>query len=272
MGNSLGEKAYLESKKNSLALAGKADNSQLADIANQLLALQTSGGVNIIAFDSLVTNETVTISPGEDITSPTITPSLVGGTYSGNQTITLSANETATIYYTIDGSTPTILSPVYSSPISITSSKTLKYFGKDAAGNMSTVQSQTYTINASNPELVVNGDFAQGSTGWTLTSGSWDFTGGIATLTPSATWQRAEQFIENISQNTNYTVNASITGGTATVIIYFYNGGSQISGNNYTTMPQTITTPPNTTRISVRIGNTTTTGVHTFDNVSLKLA
>ena len=42
-----------------------------------------------------------------DITAPTTTASPAGGSYTSIQSVTLSANEPATIYYTIDGSTPT---------------------------------------------------------------------------------------------------------------------------------------------------------------------
>lgn len=81
-----------------------------------------------------------------DTTAPIVTPSVLGGTYSSAQTVTLSVNETATIYYTLDGSTPTESSPVYSTPLSIPNTTTLKYFAKDSAGNSSAVQTQTYTI------------------------------------------------------------------------------------------------------------------------------
>ncbi|MCR4283820.1 MAG: chitobiase/beta-hexosaminidase C-terminal domain-containing protein [Parcubacteria group bacterium] len=87
--------------------------------------------------------------PLTDITAPTTTTSLLGGTYNGAQTVTLSTNETATTYYTIDGSTPTISLTVYSSAISIPQTTTLKYFSVDTAGNTEGVKTQTYTINTS---------------------------------------------------------------------------------------------------------------------------
>src|SRR5438445_13436834 len=45
--------------------------------------------------------------------------------------------------------TPTICSPVYSSPVSISTTTTLKFFAKDTAGNSGNVVSQPYTINIS---------------------------------------------------------------------------------------------------------------------------
>jgi YD repeat-containing protein len=78
---------------------------------------------------------------------PTIAAPL-GGTYITAQSVTLSSIDTATIYYTTDGTTPTTSSSVYTSAISIpaNATTTLKYFAKDSAGNSETVKTQTYII------------------------------------------------------------------------------------------------------------------------------
>jgi hypothetical protein len=95
---------------------------------------------------SVVQNASYTINI-PDTTPPTVTISPAAGTYTGTQSVTLSANETATIYYTLDGSTPTTSSAIYGTAISISSTTTLKYFAKDTAGNSSAVQTAIYTIN-----------------------------------------------------------------------------------------------------------------------------
>lgn len=80
---------------------------------------------------------------------PAITASPAGGTFGGPVNVTLQSNESnTTIYYTTDGSTPTTSSQVYSAPLRLTQTTTLKYFGVDASGYSSPVQSQTYTITA----------------------------------------------------------------------------------------------------------------------------
>jgi hypothetical protein len=80
---------------------------------------------------------------------PVTTATPPGGFYSTSQSVTLTANEPATIYYTTNNSTPTTSSTVYSSPIPISATTTLKFFAKDTAGNLETVKTQTYTINTS---------------------------------------------------------------------------------------------------------------------------
>ena len=94
---------------------------------------------------SAIQTQTYTISnPG-----PVITASPAGGTYGGQVNVTLSSNENnTTIYYTTDGSTPTTSSPQYSSPIAISQTTTLKYFGVDANHNSSAVLTQSYTITS----------------------------------------------------------------------------------------------------------------------------
>ncbi|PFP30277.1 hypothetical protein COJ96_06075 [Bacillus sp. AFS073361] len=91
-----------------------------------------------------------TVTPPADTTAPELTIT-AGGTFTGTKSVTMSANETATIYYTLDGSTPTTSSAVYTTPLSISATTTLKAFAKDTAGNSSAVQSVTYTLDATPP-------------------------------------------------------------------------------------------------------------------------
>jgi hypothetical protein len=84
-----------------------------------------------------------------DTVPPVTNASPAGGTYTSAQTVTLTANETATIYYTLDGSTPTTMSPVYTGPLTISANTTLQYFAMDLAGNPEGVNARTYSFTYS---------------------------------------------------------------------------------------------------------------------------
>ncbi|MCT4595786.1 MAG: chitobiase/beta-hexosaminidase C-terminal domain-containing protein, partial [Anaeromicrobium sp.] len=68
------------------------------------------------------------------------------GTYEDHVVVKLSGEEGATIYYTLDGTTPTKESTIYKKPISITKTTTLKVIVVDKAGNISKVETKVYTI------------------------------------------------------------------------------------------------------------------------------
>ncbi|WP_439022596.1 chitobiase/beta-hexosaminidase C-terminal domain-containing protein [Bacillus thuringiensis] len=86
--------------------------------------------------------------PPIDTTPPVISVNPAGGTFGSVQSVALTTNEAATIYYTLDGSIPTTNSNVYNSPIVINTNTTLRCVAKDLAGNLSSVKTETYTINA----------------------------------------------------------------------------------------------------------------------------
>ncbi|WP_239454419.1 extracellular catalytic domain type 1 short-chain-length polyhydroxyalkanoate depolymerase [Bacillus suaedaesalsae] len=86
---------------------------------------------------------------GADTTPPKTTPSRAGGTFSSSLTVELNTDEPATTYYTTDGSTPTTNSTIYTTPISIHSTTTLKFFSIDGFGNKEAVKSASYTISNS---------------------------------------------------------------------------------------------------------------------------
>jgi gliding motility-associated-like protein len=91
---------------------------------------------------------------------------LAPGFYTGTQTLTLSTTDpSATIHYTTDGSTPTATSPIYSSPISITSTTVVRAIGVSSDPNTpdSFVETNTYFIDSPHtiPVVSVCGDLIQ---------------------------------------------------------------------------------------------------------------
>ena len=90
----------------------------------------------------------VTYSNGggqQTVATPTFSPA--AGTYYEAQNVTISSTTTdATIYYTLDGTDPTTSSAVYTSPIAISETTTVKAMGVKAGMNNSSIASATYTI------------------------------------------------------------------------------------------------------------------------------
>jgi hypothetical protein len=75
--------------------------------------------------------------------TPSFSP--LAGTYKDSQLVTISSPYNATIYYTLDGSTPTLNSPVYTNPIEVSSTQTIKAIAF-LYGIISPVGFATYTI------------------------------------------------------------------------------------------------------------------------------
>jgi Chitobiase/beta-hexosaminidase C-terminal domain len=70
----------------------------------------------------------VGIAQASTVATPTFSPA--AGTYTSIQTVTISDSTSgATIYYTTNGSTPTTSSTHYTSPITVSSSETVKAIG-----------------------------------------------------------------------------------------------------------------------------------------------
>lgn len=121
-----------------------------------------SGPVTVAATQSLRAIAVVYGSASYTINLPVASPpafSPAAGTYSGTQTVTISSSTpSATIYYTTDGSTPTTSSPVYSGPISVSTSETINAIATASGYATSTVASAAYTITSSGGQTwYVNG-------------------------------------------------------------------------------------------------------------------
>lgn len=85
-------------------------------------------------------------------------PSTGGGSYSSTQSVTLtSATPGATIYYTIDGSTPQASSTRYTGSIAVSESQTIKAIAVKSGYERSAVMSETYTITTPTTPTVTTG-------------------------------------------------------------------------------------------------------------------
>ena len=92
-----------------------------------------------------------------DNLAPTASVSLKGGLYNTNKNIILTALDNVDtqpkIYYTLNGITPTTSSTLYTGPISINETTTLKFMAVDNLGNTSPAQTEIYTIDTTQPTI-----------------------------------------------------------------------------------------------------------------------
>jgi PKD repeat protein len=112
----------------------------------EFIAVDTAGNIS----------NTVTRTYTIDTTAPTASANPTGGLYNATENVSLSMSEAGNIYYTTDGTTPTNTSTLYSGPIMVNKNTTLRYIAIDEASNVSSVYTQTYTIDKTIPTASAN--------------------------------------------------------------------------------------------------------------------
>ncbi|UTB31573.1 MAG: Ig-like domain-containing protein [Methanobacterium sp. ERen5] len=105
--------------------------------------------------DDLKISKILTITvKSNDTKSPAATASVKSGRYNVSKVVSLKMSEAGTIYYTLNGSTPSLSSSRYVKSLVISSTKTLKYFAVDTAGNKSPVYTVSCVIDKTAPKVV----------------------------------------------------------------------------------------------------------------------
>jgi formylglycine-generating enzyme required for sulfatase activity len=152
---------------------------------------------------SATASATYTITPSGTVATPTFSPA--GGTYTSAQNVTIScATSGATIFYSTNGSTPSI---PYNGPINIGSTTTLKAKATKTGWNDSSIASAIYTINIQ-PNTVATPTFSPAGGTYTSTQNV-----SIATTTANATIRYTTNGSEPTSSSTAYSspINVSST-------------------------------------------------------------
>jgi N-acetylmuramoyl-L-alanine amidase len=169
--------------------------------------------VNAIATEIGDANSVIA-SATYTITTPTAsTPSFSpgGGTYTGAQSVTISASSGTTIYYTTNGTAPTTSSSLYSGPIAVSASTTIEAIAVETGYNTSPVATAAYIISPVVTSLVpaVSTSCYQGSGSSSLTMGPINTTGASAIAIAVASFKGISSVTDNLG-------NGSATGLTAT--------------------------------------------------------
>jgi hypothetical protein len=106
------------------------------------------------------------VPPTPTVATPTFSPA--AGTYFEAQTVSITcATDGVTIYYTLDGTDPTESSPVYSTPIIIEETTTVKAIAMKEDYNNSNIAEATYTIQLG-VVTIFNQDWEGEMNGWTF--------------------------------------------------------------------------------------------------------
>jgi hypothetical protein len=119
--------------------------------------------------------ETVTQVISGDTQAP-VSSIACGGTacsstpYGGPVTVTLSAADSgsgvAAIHYTTDGTDPTVASPTYSGPFSVSGTTNVRYRAWDEAGNVEAANSQQIQVDTTAPSSSISCGGSSCSSGW----------------------------------------------------------------------------------------------------------
>jgi Chitobiase/beta-hexosaminidase C-terminal domain len=106
-----------------------------------VVAAGCTGGTNVES-----TNKSTGSGGESTVATPSFTPA--GGSYTSTQMVMISSpTPGAAIYYTTGGSTPTTSSSVYSGPIAVSNTQTLRAIGAASGMSTSAVGSASYTIS-----------------------------------------------------------------------------------------------------------------------------
>jgi hypothetical protein len=158
-------------------------------------AIAVASGYNNSAVSSA--GYTISAAPPPTAAAPTVSPA--AGTYTSAQAVTLADSTSgAVIYYTIDGSTPTTASAVYSGALSVNATTVIKAIAVASGYANSAVTSATYTISASGAPVSTPVSLASaanvhaiGTNGAAVTNGgidTWGYAYSSSLLGSTVTW------------------------------------------------------------------------------------
>ena len=183
----------------------------LPTIANGLVYAGSETGLSVYGLTATPATAMPAVSP-------------LGGTYVGTQTVSISdASPYAVIYYTTDGSTPTTSSPVYSEPIAVSTTTTVKAMALAPGCLDSNVSTALFTILTTQGGGSVNYGNGLSANGLSL-NGNGAFVGTRLRLTDggqnerSSAWYATPVNVQNFTQDFNFQLTNAVADGFAFVI------------------------------------------------------
>jgi N-acetylneuraminic acid mutarotase len=124
------------------------------------IVVSASETIHAIAEGQGLTNSPVSTAAYTITTAASVAPTFTppAGTYASAQTVSIAdATAGATIYYTTDGSTPTLASPVYTVPLVVSSSETITAIAAASGYSSSPPVAAAYVVHLpTNPGVVMS--------------------------------------------------------------------------------------------------------------------
>ena len=146
--------------------------------------INDSGDIAGVYLDGSSVLHGFVLTPNPQAATPTF--SVPAGTYTAVQTVSITdSTPDPIIYYTTDGTTPTTSSDVYSAPLTVSQTETIKAIATATGYNASAVASATYTVNLPQNPVPSLGNTSPafviaGGASFTLTVNGSGFTGSSA--------------------------------------------------------------------------------------------
>ncbi|WP_198360488.1 Ig-like domain-containing protein [Thermincola potens] len=221
------------------------------------LTLKQTSTIRYFAVDRLgnASGEQQVTYNVRDTIAPVVQANPAGGAYNSAQTVTLTVNEPAEIYYTLDGTDPRTSATAvrYTGPILIDKPLTVKYYAVDSAGNTSETIAVEYYITVPVTGISLNKTDMIIDVGETQSL--------EALISPahatnkSVTWSSSN---EQVATVTNHGAVTGVAAGTAVITATTHDGGYSAFCRvtvNATTVPVTGVTL-NKTQVIINVGNT----------------
>lgn len=145
------------------------------------LGINANGDIAGAYFDGNTVLHGFVLVPNPQAAAPTF--SVPAGTYTAAQTVSIiDTTPDPIIYYTTDGTTPTTSSDVYSAPLTVSQTETIKAIATATGYSASAIASATYTINLPQNPVPSLGNtsptfVSAGGSSFTLTVNGSGFTG-----------------------------------------------------------------------------------------------
>jgi hypothetical protein len=235
--NDLTKPLYESDTNSARDSAGPANKFSIPVVTNGKVYVAAHGEVDVYGL----------LSGQAQADAPSISPN--GGSFTSPQTVTLSTTTaSAQIYYTLDGSTPTTASTVYTGPITISYDTTLNAIASAPGYIQSAVSTATFTFSNQTPPISFSPAAGTYLNSQTVTLSDPDTNAKIYYTTDGSTPSSSStQYTSPIQVATSETINAIAidsskqNSNVATAAYVIQEGGSSIDFGSGFSNPQGLT-------------------------------